>query len=295
MPATCTIDDCDKPARSRGYCQAHYMRAYRSGDPLFPLKHQRRGEGCDVEGCDRPHQALGYCITHYRRLKTDGDVGDAAITPHVANAGLTCAGPDCTDPAKSKGLCGAHYLQQHEGKPLTPKRRHIEPGGPCSVEECSRAATIEGMCRAHRVRWIKAQKGEPSSKALTEPVADKAPSGEGYIDASSGYRYITVNGKQQREHRVMMAELVGRALLGTETVHHVNGNRAENRTGGPLEMDERGRLRSGNLELWSSAQPAGQEIGPKLAWAREMLALYGTGAERAAYAGLLPPEARAEG
>lgn len=58
-----------------------------------------------------------------------------------------------------------------------------------------------------------------------------------------------------------MQDYLGRPLLHSETVHHVNGNRSDNR----LE----------NLELWSSAQPAGQRVEDKLKWAREIIALYG--------------------
>jgi hypothetical protein len=250
------------------------MRAYRSGDPLFPLKHQRRGEGCQVEGCDRPHQALGYCITHYRRLQLKGDVGEALIPKRVENAGRTCAGPDCTDPAKAKGLCAAHYTQQLTGQPLTPKRRYIEPGGLCTVEKCPRKATVEGMCRAHRTRFLRLQKGEPVRKPMEAPPVEHAPAGAGHL-GSDGYRHISVKGHRRLEHRVVMAKLLGRPLLPTETVHHANGNRADNTVDGPPVLDERGRLRSGNLELWSHAQPCGQEIGPKLEWAREILALYG--------------------
>jgi hypothetical protein len=57
-----------------------------------------------------------------------------------------------------------------------------------------------------------------------------------------------------------MEECLGRELRGEENVHHINGVRDDNR----LE----------NLELWSSSQPPGQRVADKVAWAKEILALY---------------------
>lgn len=66
--------------------------------------------------------------------------------------------------------------------------------------------------------------------------------------------------KSVAEHRFVIEQTVGRPLLSHENVHHINGVRDDNR----LE----------NLELWSSSQPSGQRVADKVAWAKELLALY---------------------
>lgn len=82
----------------------------------------------------------------------------------------------------------------------------------------------------------------------------------GFTD-KSGYIVTTVKGRQIPEHRLMMERRLGRPLTPNETVHHKNGQRADNR-------DE-------NLELWSRSQPSGQRVVDKIAWCVAFLAEYG--------------------
>ena len=64
---------------------------------------------------------------------------------------------------------------------------------------------------------------------------------------------------------VVMEEKLGRPLIDGENVHHINGDRSDNR----IE----------NLELWSTRQPKGQRIPDKVSFAIEILTQYASASD----------------
>lgn len=75
-PRLCSIPDCGKPHRARGYCGKHLMRVYAHGDPRQTRCYE--GALCKVDGCASEAKSLGMCRKHYARTLRHGDPSQTA-------------------------------------------------------------------------------------------------------------------------------------------------------------------------------------------------------------------------
>ncbi len=217
---------------------------------------------CTAGNCERSVYARGLCGRHYKQYQRHG-----LVLPDRAPA--ECAVPGCTRRAVTRGWCHGHYVRWSRTGDVradVPLRRPLRDT--CSVPGCERGHNSGGYCRTHANRLR--VHGDVHAGG---PVREHA--GRGSL--SHGYWYVAVPPERRHlvplgrtkefEHRLVMAEQLGRPLAADETVHHRNGDRLDNR---------RDRLdnRPENLELWSTAQPKGQRVRDKPDWARLFVERY---------------------
>lgn len=217
----CIVEGCKKGQMAKGLCPKHYSNKRLFGTLERPVKDSANNCVCSVEGCNKNARIKQMCTTHYHRERRHG-------TPHgkyEKKTGMPCKIDGCEKRTIALGFCAKHYSKhKNYGDPLavTPAEKRIKTN-----REQGKTDT-----NGYRLVWAP---GDPSSSRS--------------------------NGNWAPEHRLVMAEIIGRPLRTNENVHHINGVKTDNRPE--------------NLELWVSSQPSGQRIPDLLAWAREIIDLYG--------------------
>ena len=148
-----------------------------------------------------------------------------------------CSFEGCGREHTALGLCSGHYKQTRRGEELSPIKIRSAIVS-CSFDGCENQNQALGLCKGHYMQNRKGRELRPLGWSKAN-----------YRTTKFGYVTRTVDGVQIAQHREVMEEHLGRPLLKYENVHHLNGQRDDNR----IE----------NLELWSTSQPTNQQIKNK--------------------------------
>ena len=138
------------------------------------------------------------------------------------------------------------WAKQSDTTPLKPM---------CAVHDCAKPRYGEKeYCHAHDQRRLQGRPLDVPIQNRNIPIGATRLSrnGQGYVEIKVGQQRSRRHSHWMLHHRYIMERHIGRLLFDHENVHHINGQRDDNR----LE----------NLELWSTSQPAGQRVADKLVW-----------------------------
>lgn len=174
--SVCAVEGCDKPRRGLDWCDTHYRRWRRNGDPIKPsaYEQQRGKEECDMGG----HNKRDNCACGALKEASARSCMDCY---NASRAKSVCSVDGCDRSHYGRGWCKLHYDRwQRHGDPLWTRPKSepvIKPPkalrpGVCCVESCVRTDRIvRGLCNMHYSRWL----DHGTTERLNESRADMTP------------------------------------------------------------------------------------------------------------------------
>lgn len=147
---------------------------------------------------------------------------------------LGCSRAAVTFSSKKLGFC----FETKSSRRFQPKKCQscqVEFSPESGVQKwCSPGCRLEATCVVCGFEFVQAQTSVRSGlrrlycSTKCRRIGMYGEKDSKYINAD-GYVVLKRHGKTRLEHRVVMAENLGRKLTPKETVHHINGGRSDNR------------------------------------------------------------------
>ena len=183
-PKICSFDGCDRPRRTRQWCNSHSRQVERHGlEGLRPIGAPRAPKPspvCRVGGCGRAVMGRGLCSGHLRRDREGLPLGPirgraqkatcvadgcAALTESATGVCprcreklrrlgqlpgqviVPCTGPGCDKPGfGDPAMCESHKRQWRETGTVWEVRRAVVG---CAFAGCDRDHAAKGYCHQH--------------------------------------------------------------------------------------------------------------------------------------------------
>lgn len=162
----CSVPDCGKHARTRGWCENHYALWLRHGSPTGRATPKPK-RICSIEGCNKPHDSHGFCGAHAHRFRTHGDplaggLCSGTLTRWVEAVAAQEHGDECL--VWPFGVTKNGYGQLHYAGRMTYAHRVVcqavngEPPGPDF--ETAHSCGNRACCNPRHLRWDTKQGNE---------------------------------------------------------------------------------------------------------------------------------------
>lgn len=123
----CSVDLCEKKSVSKNFCDKHYRRFKKYGDPNYTKIYKKNK--CAANNCERKSLSKGFCDKHYRRYLKHGD-------PNYELVRITeCCMSECQEKSVAKNLCYTHYNAKKQNIVLSENdKKYIEShNGLCDI------------------------------------------------------------------------------------------------------------------------------------------------------------------
>lgn len=173
-------------------------------------------------------------------------------SPYCPDCRTQCSAQPCGNArVAGSSMCSKHKSRAARGRPahVAVERSRCGAFGPtCAHAECGDEVHARGLCRRHYGAAAKA--GQLGRVYVPKRDARGRLTRQGYREVPHPDHPVMV-----REHRLVMANVIGRRLRRFETPHHKNGIKNDNSPE--------------NLELWAKPQPSGQRPEDLAAWVCE--------------------------